>query len=123
MLFQSKQIRGEGRGHQVGFPTINLIIPDNLLLDEGIYASWITIDHKVYKGALHYGAIPTFDQSKKTMEVYLLDVTDENVPDTEDVLIEIDIVERLRGVRKFDGVESLAFQIDLDVKNVRSILK
>lgn len=122
MLFQSKQIRGKGRGHQVGFPTINLVV-DDLVLEQGIYAAWVTINHKVYKGALHYGAIPTFDQTQKTMEVYLLDVTDENVPDTEDVLIEVDIVERLRGVIKFDDVESLAIQIDLDVKNVRNILK
>ena len=123
MLFHSKQIKGHGRGHQVGFPTINLVVPDDIILDDGIYAVWVVINNKTYKGALHFGAIPTFNQSAKTMEVHLLDVTDDNVPDTVDIDIKIDVVSRLREVWKFQSVEDLASQIDLDVENVRSILK
>jgi riboflavin kinase/FMN adenylyltransferase len=123
MLFQSKQIRGEGRGHKVGFPTINLAVPSDLVLDDGIYAAWIVINDVTYKGALHYGPIPTFGQKDKTMEVYLLDVTDANAPETENVAIEVDIVSHIRDVWKFTGAEDLAVQIDKDVKNVRAILK
>jgi riboflavin kinase/FMN adenylyltransferase len=123
MLFQSQQIKGQGRGHQVGFPTINLVVSDDIVLDDGIYAVWVVIDNITYKGALHFGSIPTFNQNTKTMEVHLLDITDDNVPETQDKVIEIDVVSRLREVRKFPSVEDLALQIDLDVKNVRSILK
>lgn len=123
MLLHSKQIRGQGRGHKVGFPTINLVVPENLHLDEGIYAVWVVIDDNNYKGALHYGAIPTFGLKDKTMEVHLIDVTDNNVPVTENKVIEIDVVERLRGVRKFDDTEALAIQIALDIKNINMILK
>lgn len=122
MLFQSKQIRGEGRGHKIGFPTINLIVPNDLVLDQGIYACWVVIEDITYKGALHYGVIPTFNQKEKTMEVHLLDITDQNVPKTENLNIEIDIVEKLRDIKKFESAEELAMQIDLDVKKVSYIL-
>jgi riboflavin kinase/FMN adenylyltransferase len=123
MLLSSKQIRGQGRGHKVGFPTINLVVPKDLSLDEGIYAVWVVIDGRTYKGALHYGAIPTFQLKDKTMEVHLIDITDDTVPVTEDKVIEIDVVEPIRGVRKFDDAESLAIQIAIDIKNVNAILK
>lgn len=122
MILHSKQIKGKGRGHQVGFPTINLSIPEGLVLDDGVYAVWVTIQHVVYKGALHYGSIPTFHQKEKTMEVHLLDITDDTVPETENLPIEIDIVEYLREVKKFDSAEDLAMGIDQDIKNVRGIL-
>ncbi|MDE2030844.1 MAG: riboflavin kinase [Patescibacteria group bacterium] len=123
MIFSSKQIKGQGRGHKIGFPTINLTIPDDLLLDEGIYAVWIDINNKTYKGALHYGPIPTFSQKDKTLEVYLLDVTDIDVPDTQDISIEVDVVSYLRDIQEFANTEDLALQIDADIKKVRSILK
>ena len=123
MIILSRQIKGEGRGHKIGFPTINLSVAPDLVLEDGIYAVWVVVNDITYKGALHYGPIPTFGQKEKTMEVYLLDVIDDNAPDTEDVDIEVDVVSRLRDVYKFIGAEELALQIDLDVKNVRLILK
>ena len=123
MIILSRQIKGEGRGHKVGFPTINLAVSPDLVLEDDIYAVWVVINDVTYKGALHYGPIPTFGQKDKTMEVHLLDVTDSNAPDTEGVEIEVDVVSLLRGVRTFSSAEELALQIDLDVKNVRLILK
>ncbi len=127
MLFKLKQIKGAGRGHQIGFPTINLAIPSNIILDEGIYATWVTIGGHTYKGALHYGPIPTFDLKEKTMEIHLIGITDEDVPVTKDkdkdIEIEIDIVDRLRSVKKFENTEELVLQIDQDIKNVNFILE
>jgi riboflavin kinase/FMN adenylyltransferase len=123
MVFQAKHIKGNGRGVTLGFPTINLDFPSDVILDDGIYAAWVVIANKTYKGALHFGPVPTFDQPEKSMEVYLLDVTDESVPDTHDVLIEIDIVERLRDVKDFAETDDLIAQIADDVEKVNTILK
>ena len=123
MIILSRQIKGEGRGHKIGFPTINLSVAPDLVLEDGIYAVWVVVNDVTYKGALHYGPIPTFSQKDKTMEVHLLDVTDSNAPDTEGAEIEVDVVSFLRGVRTFSSAEELALHIDLDVKNVRLILK
>lgn len=122
MIFKTQQIKGQGRGHQIGFPTINLEIPSDLVLDEGVYASWVTINDVPYKGALHYGAIPTFDQEDRSIEVFLLDETDETVPETHGVVIEVDIVEYIREVKKFSDSFILSDQIAKDVSRVRSIL-
>ena len=123
MIFHTKQVKGQGRGHAIGFPTINLIIPGNLEMDYGIYAVWVVINDITFKGALHYGPVPTFNQSTPSMEVYLLDVTDDTVPNTEDVEIEIDIVQYIRAIKTFDDVEDLMNQIAQDVQIVNSILK
>jgi riboflavin kinase / FMN adenylyltransferase len=123
MIIKSKQIKGQGRGHKIGFPTINLEVPIELHIDDGIYACWIVIDDKTYKGALHYGSIPTFNQKEKSLEIHLLDVTDENSPESEDKIIEIDIVEKLRDIKNFDTAEELAAQIELDIQKVKSVLK
>lgn len=123
MLFKSKQIKGDGRGHSVGFPTINLALPSEIPFDDGIYAVWVVIGERTYKGALHYGAIPTFNLSEKTLEVHLIDVTDDTVPETDSLEIEVDVVEHLREIRNFESVEELAIQIAHDVEKVNSILK
>ncbi len=122
MLFQSKQIKGNGRGHSVGFPTINLVVPEDLALEEGIYAVLVTIDGKTYNGALHYGSIPTFDLPEKTMEVHLIDMTDETVPSTDQTVIQIDMIKRIREVRKFEDAHALALQIARDIEEINTIL-
>ena len=123
MIFKTTQIKGLGRGHQIGFPTINLIIPSDLHMDDGIYAVWVEIEDKTYKGALHYGPVPTFDLDEKMLEVHLVDITDETVPNTSNAIIEIDIVEKLRDIKSFETAEELAIQIEADVRKVESILK
>lgn len=125
MIIKSKQIKGMGRGHKIGFPTINLAtdFPEIVSLEEGVYATWVDINGKTYRGAMHYGSIPTFDQTQKTLEVHLIDVTDEDAPDTNDITIELDIVDHLRDIEKFSNIEDLAYAINQDVKRVREILK
>ncbi len=123
MLFKAKQIKGLGRGHKIGFPTINFHVPEDLDIEDGIYATWVSVDNSTFKGALHYGPIPTFDLKDKTLEVHLLNVTDGDVPVTMDKDIEIDIVERIRDVKHFENALELANAISSDVKKVKSILK
>lgn len=123
MVFQSKHIKGIGRGKNLGFPTINLIIPENLLLDDGIYAAWVDIGGRAYKGALHFGPVPTFNEHEPQLEVHLIDVTDETFPNTEDIDIEVDIVEKIRDIQRFDETVDLMEQIARDVEKVNRILK
>ncbi len=123
MVFQSKQIHGMGRGKEVGFPTINMQLPDDFDMEPGIYAAWVMIDNKTYKGALHYGPIPTFGEMNNSLEVHLIDISDEDVPESEDKLIEVDIVERIRDVKKFFEVGDLNEAIARDIERIKIILK
>ncbi len=123
MIYRTKQIKGVGRGRKIGFPTVNLIIPGDFHFDNGVYATWVVVDDQTFKGALHYGPIPTFDLSEKSLEVHLIDVTDGNVPVTYGKDIEIDIVEKIRDVKMFDNALELATQISDDVQKVKLLLK
>jgi len=126
MIFESTHIKGKGRGKPMGFPTINLKIPDNFELKDGIYAAKVTIENKVFKGALHYGPVPTFAEQEKSLEVYLIEVTNENLvgygmEDLDGKLIIIEIIKYLREIIKFKLVEDLVKQIEEDVKEIKFI--
>jgi riboflavin kinase / FMN adenylyltransferase len=121
--FTTQQVRGKGRGKLLGFPTINMQIPGDLVMDEGIYAAWIGIGEARYKGALHYGPVPVFGENQPTLEVFLLDVTPEAVALLDMTNIYVSAVKRLRDVRSFATSDELVQQIRQDVIDVRASLE
>ena len=123
MHIVSRQVKGKGRGKVIGFPTINLDIPSGLSLEDGIYAAWVTIGDRRYKGALHFGPIPTFDETTKSLEVFLLDATEEELIGMENVAIKIDTVKKIRDIIKFDTTGELTKQIREDILVIDAILQ
>ena len=112
-------ITGAGRGMELGFPTANLDIdPEQALPAEGIYATWSYINDKAYQSVTNIGKRPTFGGGKPIVEVYLLDYRS-NLYEHE---LKIDIIERLRGEKKFDNAEELKKQITKDIEQGRAIL-
>jgi riboflavin kinase / FMN adenylyltransferase len=121
MRFKSSQIKGKGRGKLLGFPTINLEIPENFDLKDGIYAVKVMIAGQAFIGALHFGPIPTFNENKKTLEVFLIGIDPNAVPETENLDIEVEIVEFLREVLSFKNEQELSKQIGEDVLKTKQI--
>lgn len=122
MKITSHQVKGKGRGKVIGFPTINLVIPAGFLLEDGIYAAWVTIRDKKYKGALHFGPIPTFDEAAKSLEVFLLDAAEEELIGAENEAITLDTVQKIRDIMKFDATGELTEQIKRDILVIDAIL-
>ena len=120
MRFESSQIKGKGRGKLLGYPTINLEIPENFELEDGIYAVKVFSGSKEFIGALHYGPIPVFKEDEKTLEVFLIDTSGEDIPDSKD--FEIEILKYLRPVLGFDSEQELSEQIGKDVEETRKIV-
>lgn len=116
------QIRGKGRGKFLGFPTVNMKIPRKLSIQDGIYAVWVMIGTKRYKGALHYGPVPTFGDKKKTLEVFLLDTKDLPRSYKEGDTITVVFREWLRPVILYPSEAALVEQIGRDVASVRAVL-
>jgi riboflavin kinase / FMN adenylyltransferase len=121
--FTSRQVKGKGRGKLLGFPTINLDIPENFELEDGIYAVAVLIAGQKFIGALHYGPIPTFDETQRTLEVFLIDLSPEAVPETENIDIEIETKELLRPVLNFKNERELTKQISEDVLKTKQIFR
>jgi riboflavin kinase/FMN adenylyltransferase len=111
-------VRGDGRGRTLGFPTANLRVEDSdkLLPGPGIYAALVsTPEHRSIPGALHLGPRPTFPGASPSIEVHLLDWSD----DLYDREVQVDFIDRIRGVMAFDSPAALVDQMHRDVAAVR----
>jgi riboflavin kinase/FMN adenylyltransferase len=65
---------GDGQGHGLGFPTVNLTVPSGKLVPPaGVYAARAHHDGRDYRAAVSIGDKPTFGGSESVVEVHLLD--------------------------------------------------
>ena len=72
-------VHGDHRGRQLGYPTANLEIANNMTIpQEGIYAGYLirTKTSEVLPAAISIGNNPTFAGTEKRIEGYVLDRTD-----------------------------------------------
>jgi len=112
-------ITGDSRGVGLGFPTANLDIDsEQALPPEGVYATWTHINDKAYQSVTNIGRRPTFGGGERTVEVHVLDYHS----DLYGRELKIDIMERLRGERRFGNVEELKKQIAEDIKRGKAML-
>ena len=120
--FQGRVVRGRGLGRELGWPTANLQVDGRKFLPAlGVYAAWAQIDGQVerLRAVMNLGPQPTVDPtSPSAVEVHLLDRT----IDLENRLIRVQPVKRLRGQKKFSGLDALSQQIGLDAEQARERL-
>lgn len=103
---------GHGRGKDIGFPTANIIYPDNkVLVAPGVYGVEAEIDGTVYKGVANCGPRPTFGEDAFVMEVYFEGLNADLYGKT----VTVKFLNYIRGVKKFESAEALAQQIAHDV--------
>jgi riboflavin kinase/FMN adenylyltransferase len=110
-------VHGAGRGATLGYPTANLDQVDTLLPAEGIYAGRVPVDGTDWPAAISIGPNPTFGDGRLKIEVYLIGFDG----DLYDRTLEVDFLSRLRGVIRFDRVESLLAQMERDVETARHV--
>lgn len=109
-------VQGEGRGRELGFPTANLSIDDNLgTPDQGIFAAQISYKGKAENGVLYTGYRPTFNGKQKSYEVHILN----EVEELYGVELEVHLLKKLRGDLEFDNPLSLQRQIERDVREAQ----
>ncbi len=66
-------IAGAGRGHDLGFPTANIAVPDKLLPRDGVYAGTARHEGRDYATLVSIGTNPTFDGKTRTVEAWVRD--------------------------------------------------
>ncbi len=102
---------GHGRGKQLGFPTANIVYPENkVLVAPGVYGVEAEIDGTVYKGVANCGPRPTFGEDSYTLEVYFEGLSEDLYGKT----FTVRFLNYIRGIRKFATAEELAAQIAVD---------
>jgi riboflavin kinase/FMN adenylyltransferase len=108
-------VAGDRRGRELGFPTANLV-PDPALVapGHGVYAC--LADGR--PAAVSIGVRPTFETGRgELIEAYVLDFSG----DLYGRVLRLEFLERLRGERRFESVETLVEQIHADVARTREI--
>ena len=113
-------IEGDKRGREIGFPTANIMLNNLIKPDFGVYAVKIDYNNDTYDGIANFGVRPTFDKTKSQpiLEVHLFNFSD-NLYGKE---IIISFVDFIRKEKKFNGLESLKSQIQLDINKAKDLL-
>jgi riboflavin kinase/FMN adenylyltransferase len=114
---RGRVIQGAARGRTIGFPTANLGGIDVLIPPHGVYAGSTQIGVDRYPAAIHIGPNPTFGENATKVEVHLLHFSG----DLYGSMLEVELIDQIRGVKKFDGVEQLVKQLKFDIEKVRDI--
>ena len=119
-IIKAKVIHGQGKGAEMGFATANQQISQLEKLPEiGVYASKAKIDDKQYIGITNVGTRPTVDDAAKiTIETHVLDYSG----DLYGKIIEVDLVYRIRDIKKFANTQQLLKQINDDKETARELL-
>jgi len=118
-------VHGDARGRELGFPTANLgeHAPsgdlEGIRPADGVYAGWALVDGVRYAAAISVGVNLTFETTGvPRIEAFILDYSG----DLYGTRIEVQFVERIRGMVGFNGVEALIERIHDDVRQTRVLL-
>jgi len=136
-IFLGKTIKGDGRGRELGFPTINISLSheenaSELYENSGVFIvelNLITTDNFRFIGLLHLGSRPTFNEKEFRIEIFVLEKLSaritkfsknkilsalQNVQEKSE--ISFLIKKKIREVVRFTSAEKLVEQINKDVK-------
>ena len=117
-LIIGKVVEGAKRGKNLGFPTANLEILDELYPKTGVYAVDVEWKHQRFYGVANVGFNPTFvnEQDKKegkfSLEVHILNFKQE-IYDEE---VQVNFKSRIRDEIRFESPSLLIRQIQKDIQ-------
>jgi len=104
-------IRGDRRGHTIGFPTANLHPHNRVIPKFGVYATATLIDGTWRRSITNIGVRPTFGvDAEPSIESYVFDFDGDLYGD----VLRVRFLHRIRDERKFGGIDELKAQIKRD---------
>lgn len=114
-------VNGYKVGRKLGFPTANIQVdePFKIIPGIGVYAVWVYLDDKRYKGMLYIGDRPTLNNgSNITLEVNILDFSG----DIYNKELTVAFIHHVRGDVKFNSLDELIIQLKHDRETVDKLL-
>jgi riboflavin kinase/FMN adenylyltransferase len=112
-------VRGAQRGRLLGFPTANLaVLPDRAIPADGVYACFVWVGDERYPAVTNVGVRPSFSGTERTIEAHLLGFDG----DLYGLDLKIEFVERLRPERRFEDLDDLTGQIQVDAHQAAKLL-
>lgn len=121
-------IKGKGLAKHLGFPTLNINIPDKtkLVPADGVYHIRALFNRKKYDGVMNIGFAPTIVDKYRAYQMRSLEVHLFNFQGNEKTSlgkpITVELFERLRPEKRFNNLDELKQQIANDIMKVKSAL-
>jgi riboflavin kinase/FMN adenylyltransferase len=114
-LLEGEVTEGDRRGRSLGFPTANIVPDDSLVVPgHGVYAAFA--DGR--PAAVNVGVRPMFETGRGLIvEAHLIDFEGELYGRS----LRVAFISRLRGERRFPGIEDLIAQMHRDVAEARRL--
>ncbi len=104
-------VRGDRRGHTIGFPTANLRPHNRVIPKFGVYATAALVDGTWRRSITNVGVRPTFGQDlEPSIESYIFEFDGDLYGD----VLRVRFLHRIRDERKFNGIDELKAQIARD---------
>ena len=110
-----KVIKGQRRGHKIGFPTCNLKLNDYVIPKLGVYAVRVKSKNFNKNGIANVGYRPTFNGQNLLLETNVFGIN-KNLYNKE---ISISFKKFIRPEKKFSNLKHLKKQIQLDIKQAK----
>jgi len=115
-----KVVRGNAIGKKIGFPTANIEIQNKFKLHpaNGVYAVKVILEERVFKGMMNIGTKPTLEGGKKTIEVHMIDFS-EDIYGKE---LQIKFIKKIREEKKFKNLDALKQQLLVDKNKIEHLI-
>jgi drug/metabolite transporter (DMT)-like permease len=114
--FSSRVIKGQGKGKAIGFPTANLDKVD-LDIPHGVYAVKVKLRGQDYFGLMHFGFKDIFKR-EVSLEVFIKDFSSDIYGEE----LNIEVMEKIREVKKITSSEFLAETIKKDLEALQKLV-
>ena len=113
-------VTGDKIGRKIGFPTANLKIEEDYKLNpkNGVYLVACTVDNRRVFGMMNIGNRPTLSGKKAQIETHFFEFSG----DLYDKKLSIDILEKIRDEQKFDSLDLLGDQINIDQDRCQKLI-
>lgn len=113
-MLEGTVTHGYRKGRELGFPTANLVLSDSrrLVPALGVYAVKVRIGQEAAwrMGMMNIGTRPTFGGNELSLEVHVLNFSDNLYGQ----MLQVAFLSRVREERRFDSADALARQLEKD---------
>ncbi|WP_418990798.1 riboflavin kinase [Alistipes sp.] len=108
---------GRRLGRELGFPTANLSVPDDLAVEDGVYASCAEVAGRRYRAMSNLGRNPSVGGAERRLETHIFDFSEPLYGRT----LRVELLRKIRGERRFESIEALRAQIESDKKEILNL--
>ncbi len=111
-------VRGRGRGRRLGFPTINIMAP-NELLPRGVFVTLLLAGERSYPSVASVGTRPTFGRPSLAVEAHILNFEGDLYGEA----VTLSFLAKLRDGKRFRNAAALQGQIARDAAAARAYFR